>query len=705
MLAAADRARDERRWAEAADRYRTYLVNRPDDSAIWVQFGHALKESGNLAEAEGAYLRSLELAPEVADTHLQLGHLYKKRRNVSKAVEAYRQALKTDGSLLDARRELISLGISLDGSRKEPGTFVDLSDVFFYLRHHPTVSGIQRVQLGIATAIIAMSAANRSGVLFLSETEDRQGYVIVDDVFVAELAEELGRTETAHDRLIAIMRSATQSARRYRPIAQDTVLILGAFWVLEDVAERVIALRRSGAIIGTLIHDIIPITHPEFCVKSLTEAFTSSFFSVLSVIDFILTVSDYSGRRVCEFMARNGIVQVPVRTLKSAHCSLATAADSDAVSSEIHKVLNEKYALYVSTIEVRKNHGYLFQVWKRLIEEREGNVPRLVLVGRPGWRVRDLMEQLESTANLNGRILILHDLPDSTLAALYRSALFSVFPSFEEGWGLPIGESLAYGRPCIAAKVSSIPEVAGDFADYLDPLNVSDGYEKIVRLIDDDEFREQRARYIQENFKPRTWDEVARDLLEITRTLAAGALVSRKPLEPPRLNAGFRQAFGHGGETGRFITSGAATIAHLAFVSGWYPLEDFGRWMRGKESKLEFLVEDTSEEPVFLVLDIKTVPWLKSTQLLITVNDVAHELISPTADRSRIFRLQATPDRGKVVVEFSAIGEVEAGNDPRKDLCFGLCALGYAKLSDLSSRVMLLEEFAFGVPLRAATVG
>lgn len=709
VLAAADQARDERRWAEAADLYGKYLASRPADSAIWVQFGHALKESGNFGEAEKAYLHSLELAPRVADTHLQLGHLYKKSSNFSKAIEAYREALKADGSLSDARRELISLGVSPEDSKslqaastRSPGTFIDLSDVFFYLRHHQTVSGIQRVQLGIAKAIIAMSPQDRSSILFLSESDDRRSYVVIDDVFVSELAKELGRTEVVHDRLLAIMRSAIECARTYEPVAKDTLLILGAFWVLENIAERIIALRRKGVFVGTLIHDIIPITHPEFCEKSLTDAFKSYFFSVLSVVDFILTVSDYSGRCVQDFMTRNAIPKAPIRTLGSAHWTLDAPADAKVPSPAIERLLKEDYVLYVSTIEIRKNHTYLFRIWKRLTDERGKNVPRLVFVGRPGWRVRDLMDQLESTANLDGRILILHDLSDSTLAALYRGSLFTVFPSFEEGWGLPVGESLLFGRPCIAANASSIPEVAGDFVDYVDPFNLKEGYEKIVRFIDDKKFREQRAEYIKENFKPRTWQNVAQDMLDIVRSLVGDADNAKKPVEPPRLKPGIRYQFGHADNVSHFINSGAATVSHFSFIAGWYPVENFGRWARGPHASIEFLVEWTGDQPILVVIETSTVDWLRSTQLQITVNGVAYEPITLVAGARKPVLLRATPTGGKVVLEFSPVGDIVAGSDPRKDLWFGLCSIGYANGNDVLSRVMLLEAYTYGAtPIEA----
>ena len=495
LLSEADQARDRRKWSEAAELYAGYLKLRRSDASIWVQYGHALKESGKLDEAENAYKQSLVLSPKVADTNLQLGHLRKLKRNYSGAVAAYREALRIDRNSLDARRELSALGIDpgVDASTKaaiqslrKPGLIIDLSDVFFYLDHHKTVSGIQRVQLGIAKAIMDGEAGAQHNSVFVAEGDER-GYVVLEEVFLNELCKELMKDTVEHSRLKDLMRSAKGLGRSYEPVEGDTLLMLGAFWVLEGVAERIIDLKRKGVRLGVLIHDIIPITHSEFCEKSLTDVFKSYFFSVISIADFVLTVSDHSGRAVRNFITQNNLPDTPVRTLRSAHKTWEAAAKTIPVSAEVEQLAKEDYVLYVSTIEIRKNHTYLFRIWKRLIEQRgPKSVPSLVFVGRPGWRVKDLMDQLESTGNLNGKIKILHDLPDNELATLYRSAMFSVFPSLEEGWGLPVGESLIFGRPCLASNESSVPEVGGDFVDYIDPYNINDGYEKISRFIDDE---------------------------------------------------------------------------------------------------------------------------------------------------------------------------------------------------------------------------
>jgi GT2 family glycosyltransferase/tetratricopeptide (TPR) repeat protein len=110
LIARADALRDQRHWAAAAAAYRTALDSAPHHAAVWVQLGHALKESGDLPGAEAAYRRSLELAPRIADTHLQLGHALKLQGRRAAAVAAYAHALRVDRTFTPALTELIALG-------------------------------------------------------------------------------------------------------------------------------------------------------------------------------------------------------------------------------------------------------------------------------------------------------------------------------------------------------------------------------------------------------------------------------------------------------------------------------------------------------------------------------------------------------------------------------------------------------------------
>jgi glycosyltransferase involved in cell wall biosynthesis len=110
FISRADRARDSRDWVSAARYYRKALDQKPENPPIWVQYGHALKESGDLEKAENAYRKSLELDADVADTHLQLGHVLKIQGRKIEARAAYLRALALDPALDHASFELRNLG-------------------------------------------------------------------------------------------------------------------------------------------------------------------------------------------------------------------------------------------------------------------------------------------------------------------------------------------------------------------------------------------------------------------------------------------------------------------------------------------------------------------------------------------------------------------------------------------------------------------
>ena len=127
FISRADRARDSRDWVSAAQYYRRALDHKPDNPPIWVQYGHALKEAGDLQEAESAYRKSLELDTDVADSHLQLGHVLKIQGRRIEASAAYLCALALDPTLDHATLELKALGwtrgrIQLALRRKRSGT-------------------------------------------------------------------------------------------------------------------------------------------------------------------------------------------------------------------------------------------------------------------------------------------------------------------------------------------------------------------------------------------------------------------------------------------------------------------------------------------------------------------------------------------------------------------------------------------------------
>jgi glycosyltransferase involved in cell wall biosynthesis len=168
----------------------------------------------------------------------------------------------------------------------------------------------------------------------------------------------------------------------------------------------------------------------------------------------------------------------------------------------LHK--HEEYLLVVGTIEARKNHTLLYYTYK-LAHQRKIMLPKLVIVGRRGWLTDDIFTLMTTDPEVAEKFVFLQSANDEELAWLYKHCLFSVYPSFYEGWGLPIAESMAYGVPCLASNTSSMPEIAGDLLTYFSPYSTDGCLEAIVSLLNPKKLVEAKKRVAR--YKPTTWDE------------------------------------------------------------------------------------------------------------------------------------------------------------------------------------------------------
>src|SRR5579884_131442 len=611
-----DRCRNRQDWKQAKEYYSRYLEAVPEDAAIWVQYGHSCKELGDLGAAEAAYRKSIEIAPS-ADAYLSLAQVLKSRGDAATAAALLRKAIE--------REVGVDIGVGLDGGKTaikedlDPASssgvtalqkrvLIDLSDVFFYLRHHNTVSGIQRVQLGLTAALLRILPELPYKLAFVCGLSDDSGRLEIDNPHLEVLIKQMSAPVVDHEELRELLSQIEADALPYEATDSDLFLILGAFWVTDHLEDQILELRRAGVTIGILIYDLIPLTCPEFVPDSLANFFQFSLDAIIPISDFMMAISEHAAHALRDYLAERGFPIRPIVTLKLAHRALGEPPKSDLPRSPtIKSLLRRPYVLYISTIEARKNHLYLFQIWKRLLRDLGEHTPTLIFAGREGWGVGDLLEQLKRTNFLHGKIQIVHGLSDPELAELYRHCLFTVYPSFEEGWGLPIGESLTFGRPCLASDTSSLPEVAGEFADYLDPHNVTDGYEKVKRLIVDDGFRESRAATIRMSFKPRLWSDVAKDLLRIVEKCANGPRIPYTELEPPVLQPGVLYRMGHDGDFSRFVRNQASLVRAICKAS-WYGVEDWGRWMRGYSAWLHFRLPDDMPREIMLALELRTAP-------------------------------------------------------------------------------------------------
>jgi glycosyltransferase involved in cell wall biosynthesis len=298
----------------------------------------------------------------------------------------------------------------------------------------------------------------------------------------------------------------------------DVMIALGAPWGLPDYMRYVAkAKQRFGLKFAILIHDLIPIEHESFVDPRHVGQFRDWLQEAVAVADVLFTVSQYSRRALIRTAGQAGWPLPPVEVLQpgSGFSRQTTSGKRNVLP------LPERYVLCVSTIEIRKNHRLLVRLWRRLLERHGAEaVPVLIFAGHIGWLVEDLIEDLAASGYLGGKIKLMAGLSDADLRALYDNCLFTVFPSFCEGWGLPVAESLAHGKFCVASNSTSIPEVGGDLIDYFDPSNEDDALTKLERVLLQPGYLQAREAHLHAAYRPRSWSECAQILIGSLNRLA-----------------------------------------------------------------------------------------------------------------------------------------------------------------------------------------
>jgi glycosyltransferase involved in cell wall biosynthesis len=227
------------------------------------------------------------------------------------------------------------------------------------------------------------------------------------------------------------------------------------------------ALHRTTRTVVT-IHDVgyrhFPGAHPwrQRLYLDVSTALTARCASAL-VVD-----SEVTRRDVQRFY------HAPAGKIRVAYPGLlplapTTPADADAARAKFGVPAGRPYALYVGTLQPRKNLRRLLRAWRQAFSD-SAELPLLILAGAQGWGGEDLRAEVASLGLASG-VIFTGYVSDIEKAALLRGARAFAFPSLYEGFGLPVLEAQSAGVPVVCSNTSSLPEVAGDAALLVDPLD------------------------------------------------------------------------------------------------------------------------------------------------------------------------------------------------------------------------------------------
>jgi glycosyltransferase involved in cell wall biosynthesis len=250
-----------------------------------------------------------------------------------------------------------------------------------------------------------------------------------------------------------------------------------------------------------MLHDVIPLERPELVSGRDYRRHGTIVDRAARYASGLIASTSAAREAVLNALCLRGRATIPVETVPFPVAPVFL--ENDEPDQELGE---HDYFVVCGTIEPRKNHHLLLNVWRELIVQRGPCAPKLVIVGSPGWGSRSVLHALEQCLPLRERVILARGLSSPALRQLIVHAKALLMPSFAEGFGLPIIEALAVGTPVIASDLQAHREIAGNLAVYRDPTDRAGWLADVCMLADGTgaaaEIRRRVAQY-----RPTTWDE------------------------------------------------------------------------------------------------------------------------------------------------------------------------------------------------------
>lgn len=263
----------------------------------------------------------------------------------------------------------------------------------------------------------------------------------------------------------------------------DSLVVLANLWDYMNYDYFDTLVTIYGLTVTGVVYDVIALVYP-YTTREPIDLYYRHWVAIGRACSHIVAISHYTAETYEKYILTPNSLTATVSV--SFLPNFLKDRVSDIGVRPIVGLIGKNFVVYCSTIESRKNHETLMHVWERLIDDIEPDcLPILVFVGRWGWGFENVQRMYERCYRLRPKLQILEDVADDQLIWLYKNAMFTVFPSLSEGFGLAAAESLSFGTPVITSNCPALQEATEGLMPRIDPLDVPEWARQICELLHD----------------------------------------------------------------------------------------------------------------------------------------------------------------------------------------------------------------------------
>jgi glycosyltransferase involved in cell wall biosynthesis len=468
-------------------------------------------------------------------------------------------------------------------------------DVTTWANNANILSGIVRVEKSIGTELIKKTEVSVRFVIYYSS-----------EVGFIEIPKDIIERDILSGYMLRLRSQMVidQSSLSF-PVGSN-IIAVGSSWMLNaDYAMELAHFARSHRLtLSVLMHDMTPALFPHWYEAGYGKRWEQNCATVIAHTNRLLVYSESTRKDAIAFAEKYKITMPTVAKIRLADEVGTLEANPTVEGMRARNFFSSRpFVLSVGGIHLRKNYGLLYDVWLILRERMGDACPHLVIVGGVSWNGAETARVMRNDPKVNSHIHILDNIDDNSLDWLYDQALMTAYPSLYEGWGLPVGESLAHGKICLSSSTSSMKEISPRLTDLIDPFDRLQWASMIQHYAISPSSRARREAEIRENFTITSWGETANHIVE--------ALTTEIMVRPVALyNLGDIAFVGNQGAGANYLRS------------GWYGPESWGRWTKSISGAIELQFAHVPDEDVVLTVIAKVLkPSHKSLRYTVCAND------------------------------------------------------------------------------------